>query len=105
MSESKHTPLIALINNLGLGHYGDIVITTQERIDKNEAPIASDIIDKAAAMEIVKRSNSHDKLLEACKRLIQSHGMHGPCSNHDCSACEEVYNLGKAAIAEVVKRD
>ncbi len=52
------TKLIAMRNNLGHGHKGDIIITTQKRIDKNFPPIAKDIINEAYAMAIVDAYNS-----------------------------------------------
>ncbi len=50
--------LIAMRNNLGHGHKGDIIITTQERLDKNFPPVAKDIVNEAFAMAIVDAYNS-----------------------------------------------
>jgi hypothetical protein len=65
----KHTEgkLIAMQNNLGLGHKGDILITAQERIDNNLPALAKDIIDEVFARRICLCVNSHNELVEACK--------------------------------------
>lgn len=46
--------LIAMQNNLGLGHKGDIIITTQNRIDNNQEPVAKDIQGDSFATELVR---------------------------------------------------
>lgn len=60
--------LIAMQKNLGLGHKGEIIITTQERVDNNQPIIAKDIIDEEHAKELVRRYNSWPELYEACKQ-------------------------------------
>lgn len=50
--------LIAMRNDLGHGHKGDIIITTQERVDKNFPPIAKNIINEEYATAIVNAFNS-----------------------------------------------
>jgi len=67
--------LIVMVKNLGLGHYGDILITTQERVAANQPPIASDLLDEAWALSICHCMNEIDKLrkdrialLDACEK-------------------------------------
>ena len=62
MSEKR---LIVMQNNLGHGHVGDILITTQSRVDNNGEPIAKDIIDQQYALELVQAYNSHKALVDA----------------------------------------
>lgn len=66
---AEFTKLIAMQKNLGLGHKGDIWLTTQERVNANQEPIAKDIIDEEHAKKLVRRWNSHDDLLAACKAV------------------------------------
>jgi len=63
----EQTNLISMQENLGLGHKGNILITTQERINKNLPPIANNILDEDFAYLICKRINNFDDLLSACK--------------------------------------
>ena len=69
----EHTKLIALQNDLGLGHKGDIVLTTQKRVDSNQEPIAKDIIHRDFAVDFVRRWNAFeeggmvDELRKACE--------------------------------------
>ena len=59
----EHTEkLIAMRNNLGLGHKGDIILTTQHRFDNNLPPIAKDIEDEPRAQRLVTCWNEHDEL-------------------------------------------
>lgn len=74
MTTTKHT-LIAMQNDLGHGHGVDILLTTQERVDNNEEPIAKDIVNKKYAEFIVRAANSHEELLAACKALLMYIGM------------------------------
>lgn len=55
------TKLIAMQKNLGLGHKGDILLTTQKRVDDNIEAIAKDIIDEEYAKELVWRWNAFEK--------------------------------------------
>ena len=59
--------LIAMQQNLGLGHKGEIILTTQLRVDENQPIIAKDVIDKEHAERLALCWNSHDALLAACK--------------------------------------
>jgi len=65
--------LIAMQNNLGQGHKGDIILTTQERVDAEEPMIAKSIIDKKYAMQLVNCYNAFEKdglvdeLMDSCK--------------------------------------
>ena len=61
--------LIAMQANLGLGHKGEIILTTQERVDKNQPMIAKDIIDAEHADRFVLCWNSHDDLLKRIEKL------------------------------------
>lgn len=58
----KGNLLIAMQANLGLGHKGEIIITTQKRVDENQPMIAKDIIDKDHAEHLVKCWNEYDEL-------------------------------------------
>ena len=75
MSEAKHTPLIAMIENLGLGHKGKIIITNQQRINANDEPIAQNIITEEFAEELLKRWNNHDALMEALREIAKTEGV------------------------------
>ena len=57
MNEYTKDELIAMQNNLGLGHYGEIILTTQKRVDDNLEPIAKDIVSESYANELVRRWN------------------------------------------------
>lgn len=65
--------LIALQKNLGHGHRGDILLTTQERVDTNQEPIAKDIVNEDHAMKLIYRWNAFEKdglvdeLLKLCE--------------------------------------
>jgi len=71
MNENKQSKdeLIAMREDLFHGHKGNILITTQERVNANQPPIATDIIDEATAMELIHRYNTQHELLEACKDM------------------------------------
>ena len=63
----------ALQQDLGHGHKGNIVITTQENIDENIPWIADCGYSEnsaANAKRFVKCWNSHDALLDACKQAV-----------------------------------
>ena len=92
--------VIAVIKSLGHGHFGDIVLTTQERIDNNEEPIAKDIIDEEHAEFLCCAANSHDELLKACKNLMTQYVKYTPHLNH--AKCWEIIQA-KAAIANAKK--
>jgi len=72
MNEHSKDELIAMRENLGHGHKGNILITTQERVNANQPPIATDIIDEATAMELIHRYNTQHELLEACKGMNEA---------------------------------
>ncbi len=42
-------------------------------------------------------------LLTACKALMDSHGMHGPCEQLSCSSCTAARKAGQAAIAKATQ--
>lgn len=58
----KKTDLIAMRDDLGLGHKGNILITTQEKVDHNLPPIATSLLGEEWATCIVNRVNQHDTL-------------------------------------------
>ena len=66
MSHTKEE-LITMQNNLGLGHKGEIILTTQQRVDENQPMIAKDVVDVKHAERLVLCWNSHNDLLAACK--------------------------------------
>ena len=37
-------------------------------------------------------------LLAACKLMVDSHGMHGPCEHNSCSECRIAHNKAREAI-------
>lgn len=49
----------------------------------------------------INKINSHDGLVEACKALVNSHGMHGPCEQNSCLSCRAAYVKGKQALKAV----
>ncbi len=56
----ERTKLIAMQNNLGLGHKGDIILTTQNRVDNNLPMIAKDIIDAEHAEHLISCWNAFE---------------------------------------------
>ena len=38
------------------------------------------------------------RLREALKKMVDTHGMHGPCKNHSCSNCDRAYKTAKQAL-------
>lgn len=72
--------LIAMQKDLGLGHKGDILLTTQKRFDSNQEAIAKDIIDKDYAEKIIHRYNAFEdggivyELKEAAECLTKQPG-------------------------------
>ena len=93
----EHTKLIAMRKNLGLGHKGDILLTTQERVDNNQEPIVKDVIDEEYAQELVRRWNSQPDLLEACEVAILAL-THQPINQKDIEFIQQ-------AIAKAEKGD
>jgi len=51
--------LIVMQENLGLEHRGEILITTQERVDTNQKPIARDVVNSDIAFKLTERYNEH----------------------------------------------
>ena len=43
------------------------------------------------------------QLLAALKAMIATHGIHGPCTRHNCADCQEAYDAAKAAVKKAVK--
>lgn len=39
-------------------------------------------------------------LLAACEGMIETHGIHGPCEQNNCSECNRAYKKAQAAIAK-----
>ena len=37
-------------------------------------------------------------LVAACEAMIRTHGMHGPCREHNCEDCHNAYYAAKAAL-------
>lgn len=66
---SEKDDLIAMQMNLGLGHKGEIILTTQGRVNENQPMIAKDVIDVEHAERLVLSWNSHDKLTEQRDKL------------------------------------
>jgi len=40
------------------------------------------------------------ELLEALKRMVNTHGMHGPCTEHNCHDCQQSHTKAIQAIAK-----
>jgi hypothetical protein len=36
--------------------------------------------------------HQHDKFVKALRGMMGTHGMHGPCRNHNCKSCTLAYN-------------
>ena len=53
--------LIAMQENLGLGHKGTVIITTQKRVDDN-VPCIATVNEPEQALSLVDRWNAHDTL-------------------------------------------
>jgi len=56
------------------------------------------IYKKEDAEFIALACNSHYELLTALREMMNTHGMHGPCEDHNCSECCKAYDLAEAAI-------
>ncbi len=105
--------LIAMQDNLGLGHKGDILLTTQKRIDNNQEPIAKNIIHRDFAVDIVRRWNAFEKdglvdeLRVACgiglesMRGLMAIGIETGASNQAKRKHEEHIKFVEAAITKV----
>ena len=60
---SDKPELIAMQDNLGLGHKGRIIITTQKRVDENLPWIAElPSTEEGAALSLITRCNEYDSL-------------------------------------------
>jgi len=65
--------LIAMQNDLGHGHKGDIILTTQDRVDNNLPKIAKNVLNPEYAEQLIRCWNAFnedsmvDNLLAACK--------------------------------------
>ena len=81
----EHTKgeLIAMQKDLGLGHKGDILLTTQERVDNNQEAIAKDIIDIEHTKELVRRWNEYPDLKQQRDDLIVLIWELSPKHQHD----------------------
>ena len=90
--------LIAMQQNLGLGHKGEIIITTQERVDNNRPMIAKDIINAEHAEWLTLCWNSHDDLLAACEAFVEAHE-----KSHQLEKTDIALRLAIAAIAAANK--
>ncbi len=105
MSEFTKEKLVAMRKKLGLGHKGDIIITTPERVNKNQPMIAKDIISTDYAEEILLRWNSFDDLYEACKAWLKVESEmsdNNPCPDLALRATyrKEATRLTKAALSK-----
>ena len=92
MSEFTKDEMIAMQNNLGLGHRGDIILTTQKRIDDNKEPIAKDIFNEAYAKELVRRWNSQPDLLKTLEKI------------YECGSIMKAEQLANAAISKATHK-
>lgn len=63
--------IIAMQKDLGLGHKGDIILTTQTRIDTNLEPIAKDVDIEYVELFTAapKTKQDRDALLAACEDM------------------------------------
>ena len=66
--------------------------------DKNTVIIAKNNLIIKAAKSIAQHLKTEQMLLDACKALLNSHGMHGPCEHHSCESCRTAYAKGREAI-------
>ncbi len=82
--------LIAMRNNMGHGHVGDIIITTQERVDKNFPPIAKDIVNETYAMAIINAYNNVNitNKIDASQRLTIKYDKN---ETMQCLVCDEKF--------------
>ncbi len=96
----EHTKIIAMQTDLGLGHKGEIILTTRERVDKNLPMIARDILNKQYAEHFVYRWNAFEEdglvenLVGACKRA------HGRLLEMGQRESHRTVQILTAAIAE-----
>lgn len=65
------TKFIVMQANLGLGHKGEIIITTQERHDNHLPPIAKDIVDLSFAKKIVEAMNNYSSEMKQAVKNIK----------------------------------
>ncbi len=55
-----------------------------------------------APMQETERLRSRIKLMRlALRKMMQTHGMHGPCDNHNCSDCDAAYNQARKALEKL----
>ncbi len=96
---------IVMQTNLGMGHYGELIITTQERVDNNLPMIAKDVVDEEHACRICQCVNAYKALLDACKRdaeLADAAILSTPSGEYR-NKLTEINILRMQAIAEVKK--
>ncbi len=55
-------------------------------------------VDISEVVTMVLTMAGHQNLLAACKAMVDSHGMHGPCEENSCERCTAAYRKAKAAI-------
>lgn len=60
--------------------------------------------DAAHADLICRAVNSHAALVRALRRMMNTHGAHGPCSGNDCRDCGAAYQQARAVLASVEGR-
>lgn len=65
--------LIAMQENLGMGHKGKIILVTQKCLDNNTKAIADDILNAEWADFIVRAANSHAALVKSLKNMVWVH--------------------------------
>ncbi len=102
MKEAKHT-LVVMVDNLGQGHQGNILITTEERIKDRTPPVADHIVTKEYAHFIVQACNSNAEreavikgLVDACEKIVMHEdNLRVAGIGYD----RIVHNLAKAALA------
>ena len=73
--------LIAMQENLGLGHKGTVIITTQKRVDGN-IPCIATVNEPEQALSLVDRWNAHDTLKAKADMLDEMCNWNRVLANH-----------------------
>lgn len=98
--KAKHTPGPWAITRRWADGKRIIVEGNQEDWFRLEAHVVCDDCDTDTAEANARLIAAAPDLLEACKAMLRTHGVHGPCTHHNCDSCEMAYDKAKAAIAK-----
>lgn len=90
MPEQQHTPTLYFLKGGYLVDGGGRIVLTC-------------FSDEATADFVRRACNSHDALLAALRAMMDTNGVHGPCTNNDCLSCDRAYTRARAAFADATE--